>query len=559
MSITSDGISRLFITSMWGRITVTSLEGRELYSFGGPGSKLEGQLLEPSGIFYYGGRLYVIDSWYNHLLVLTPEGELVDVYGQSGAGVKQFNEPRGVYVHHGLIYVSDSGNGRVQVLGPNGIYLTELGVKGSRSEKLQTPTDIVIRDSGITYVVDEMENWVKRYNLRGDFLGVLTGLRSPVSIAFVGEGLVVPDSDEGLLRIFSSRDSPLGTLGPWGNGGTPFLKISGVCSVGDIQYASDYEANEIKVFRAPGIKQKKDDKKPFIIPSAEQMREITAPGLVPGKLERASDGRLYVLDRDTGRILRLGRDDDAVIVGPDGCFASSFTVGAQGHIYCLDAMKEKVVVSAADGSIVNEFHLKSPGVEMPGIIKPVDIGVSSSGEIFIADRGIGDILVYGAEGDYQAPLGQGGTSFYIQDPVALRVSVKDMIYVADAANRKVYIYSRTGRLIRELWDIEDVRMPVGLAVSKGYIYMLDVERPDIKVFNSKGMFVMSFGSRGDGKGEFLSPVSVEVDEEGYLLVSDAGNRRIQKLGMQISPEYTEMMWEVKSVRQTEASKGGGQK
>ena len=82
MSIASDGVSRIFIASMGGRITMTDLEGKELYSFGGPGSKLEGKLFEPSGMHYYDGKLYVADSWNSIVLVLTPEGELVDVYGR---------------------------------------------------------------------------------------------------------------------------------------------------------------------------------------------------------------------------------------------------------------------------------------------------------------------------------------------------------------------------------------------------------------------------------------------------------------------------------------------
>ena len=551
MSIASDGVSRLFVASMGGRITTTDLEGNELYSFGGPGSELEGKLFEPSGMYYYRGKLYVADSWNSIVLVLTPEGELVDVYGQSGKGAKQFNEPRGIFVNQGLIYVADTGNGRIQMLGPKGTFLRAFGSDTGLTQILRGPTGVVVRGNGNFYVLDTAYRWVREFNMRGDLLGSLMGLRSPVHIAQAGNSLVVADANLGGLRLFNEAGNVFETLGPWGKNANPFISISGIVAVGDKIYASDFGGNDVKVFRLPVLGRQSVADVPSMTPWAEYLGETLFSELVPGKLEMAPDGRVYVHDLETDRIFRLGSKTGADNVGPEGCRPVSFTIGGGGDIYCLDAEKGKVAISAPDGTVRNEFDLRGTGKGAEISLRPVDIGVSSTGEILIADRGTGKVLVYGPEGDYRGPLGLGGTQFYIKDPVAIRISGKDMVYVVDADSRKVFIYSTTGRLIRELWDHESLSNPMSVAISDEYIYLLDTDRPDIKVFSKTGMHIMSLGSRGDGKGEFSSPVSIELDAEGRLLVSDRGNQRIQSLGVHIEPEFINDMWEVKAIKQRE--------
>jgi tripartite motif-containing protein 2/3 len=47
------------------------------------------------------------------------------------------------------------------------------------------------------------------------------------------------------------------------------------------------------------------------------------------------------------------------------------------------------------------------------------------------------------------------------------------------------------------------------------------------VFDSEGNFLFSFGSNGEGNGQFNAPTGVGVDQHGNILVADWGNSRIQ--------------------------------
>jgi len=59
-----------------------------------------------------------------------------------------------------------------------------------------------------------------------------------------------------------------------------------------------------------------------------------------------------------------------------------------------------------------------------------------------------------------------------------------------------------------------------------FIYTVDSDNNEIKVFDYDGNFLFSFGSYGDGDGEFNSPFGVTSDGE-FVYVTDVGNNRIE--------------------------------
>jgi len=72
--------------------------------------------------------------------------------------------------------------------------------------------------------------------------------------------------------------------------------------------------------------------------------------------------------------------------------------------------------------------------------------------------------------------------------------------------------------------------PTDVAVSKnGHIYVVDGVHNQIKVFNSKGAFLYSFGRKGADRSEFNAPLGIDIDDEGHLYIADSGNHRVQIL------------------------------
>ena len=61
--------------------------------------------------------------------------------------------------------------------------------------------------------------------------------------------------------------------------------------------------------------------------------------------------------------------------------------------------------------------------------------------------------------------------------------------------------------------------------SKGYIYVHDRGRADVRVFDESGQYVTTVGRRGEGPGEMREIVSMHVDDRDRLIVADRNSRR----------------------------------
>jgi DNA-binding beta-propeller fold protein YncE len=83
--------------------------------------------------------------------------------------------------------------------------------------------------------------------------------------------------------------------------------------------------------------------------------------------------------------------------------------------------------------------------------------------------------------------------------------------------------------LRHLFDLEHgFLQPSDVDVGKNHgIYVLDGVNNQVKVFDEKGAFLFSFGSKGTGRGQFESPLGLTIDSAGRVFVADTGNRRVQ--------------------------------
>ena len=77
-----------------------------------------GNMSRPKGVAIGGGgRIYVVESYYDHLLIFDHYGKLLLPIGGTGREVGQFFLPAGVWTDdHHRVYVADMFNGRIIVL-----------------------------------------------------------------------------------------------------------------------------------------------------------------------------------------------------------------------------------------------------------------------------------------------------------------------------------------------------------------------------------------------------------------------------------------------------------
>jgi DNA-binding beta-propeller fold protein YncE len=71
-------------------------------------------------------------------------------------------------------------------------------------------------------------------------------------------------------------------------------------------------------------------------------------------------------------------------------------------------------------------------------------------------------------------------------------------------------------------------MPKGVAVDReGIVYVVDSLFDNIQLFDERGQFLLTHGSRGINQGEFWLPSGIFIDESDKLYVCDTYNQRIQ--------------------------------
>ncbi|MGE0406496.1 MAG: peptidyl-alpha-hydroxyglycine alpha-amidating lyase family protein [Candidatus Korobacteraceae bacterium] len=118
----------------------------------------------------------------------------------------------------------------------------------------------------------------------------------------------------------------------------------------------------------------------------------------------------------------------------------------------------------------------------------------------------------------------------------VRVDPQGNIWLVDAGGHVVYKTDTQGRVLLQLGtkgvsgtDRSHFNLPTDVAFApNGDIYISDgYGNARVVKFSPSGEFLLEFGKRGTGPGEFGLPHNVQVDAQGKVYVSDRDNQRIQ--------------------------------
>ena len=147
--------------------------------------------------------------------------------------------------------------------------------------------------------------------------------------------------------------------------------------------------------------------------------------------------------------------------------------------------------------------------------------------IFVADNENGVIHVFNVERKHVRTFSQCGMGEGLLDrPRGMDISADGLLYVAH--NHCVSVYRIDGTFIRTVGQGK-LQCPYDVLVhSSGLVYVADGGNHRITVFSQEGELVHSFGSIGEGKGEFAYPSALATSPDGHhLYVSDQFNHRVQ--------------------------------
>ncbi len=209
------------------------------------------------------------------------------------------------------------------------------------------------------------------------------------------------------------------------------------------------------------------------------------------------------------------------------------------NIWCATALLALAACAAQDGphaEIRLDLEASEPVAayeEVAGLAlgEPLGVAVDMSGNMYVADGVPGRVVCWLSSGDqsleFQQPAQQPG--FYPSD-----IDLSGFfVYALDPVERTLLRFDNRGAyrdiLIKFDEAVPGRRVtPLGLDVDEqGRIVVTDVQNHRIILFDAYLAVELAFGSYGTHPGQFDAPEGVAFTRDGSILVTDSGNGRLQ--------------------------------
>jgi DNA-binding beta-propeller fold protein YncE len=237
-------------------------------------------------------------------------------------------------------------------------------------------------------------------------------------------------------------------------------------------------------------------------------------------------GRVLVFD-PAGRLARQWRMPANDWGNPEGA-----CVAPDGSIIVADTHYHRVVTFDPQGNVLGMFGEKGEG---PGqFIYPVAVTLDDAGNLYVAEYGGNDrVQKFDPQRRHVATFGSFGTApQQFQRPSGL-IWRQGLLYVADAINNRIQIFSDTGEHRGTLGGPGsglDLRFPYDISEGVGgTLWVVEYQGNRVTQMTREGKLLGRWGSAGPGEEQVTTPWGMAADATGRVIIADTGNRRLVEL------------------------------
>jgi DNA-binding beta-propeller fold protein YncE len=160
------------------------------------------------------------------------------------------------------------------------------------------------------------------------------------------------------------------------------------------------------------------------------------------------------------------------------------------------------------------------------------VATDSADRVFVFHRGEHPIVVFDRGGKFLHSWGDG----LVKKAHGLRIDRQDNVWITDVGDHLVRKFDRDGKLLLTLGQKgvpgdgrDQFNQPTDIAFTpSGAFYVSDgYGNSRVVKFGQDGKYLMEWGKKGTGPGEFNLPHAVCLDTRGRIYVGDRENNRIQ--------------------------------
>lgn len=254
-------------------------------------------------------------------------------------------------------------------------------------------------------------------------------------------------------------------------------------------------------------------------PQSDRYLSLTALPLLVLGFATVLFGASRGVDAD-GKAPGVRAGNRQVLVAPEGepfNMPSDAAVGPDGDLYVLDGVHHRVLVFDVEGTFRRQFGAK--GSDPGQFLFPLGITAAADGKIYVADSGNHRFQILAPDGKpLDAVSLPHAESDVPPDPTDTVVdTARQKVYIADNDNHHVLVYDLADNRFESVWGRpgqgrRQFRYPFLIDVSpEGYLLVVESINTRVQMLNPDGKFVRFIGAWGVNAGQLFRPKGVAVD------------------------------------------------
>jgi sugar lactone lactonase YvrE len=252
----------------------------------------------------------------------------------------------------------------------------------------------------------------------------------------------------------------------------------------------------------------------------------------------AGDGRVFVVDfghRKISVFSRTGRYLYSFARTVDGPLGNPVHLAIKDNeVWVTDRRLRQIYIFDLQGKPLRRFRARGETLSWT----PLALSFDAVGALRVTDVGATDnhrAIFFSADGSRTAMFG-GTVQVNKPDealgmfmfPNGVAVAKNGDVFIADGNNRRIQVFSSTGRFRRV---INTQGVPRGVAIDRQQrLYVADALAHRIDIYDLKGRQLTWFGEHGYGPGQFNFPNDIALDAGGRIYITDRDNNQVQVWG-----------------------------